>query len=51
VTAENVAEVRAREETVSDGWEASREYYAAEIDAIFADVEGAVQSFADLLAQ
>ena len=51
VTAENVAEVRAREETVSDGWEASREYYAEDIEAIFSDLEGSVQSFADLLAQ
>lgn len=51
VTADNVAEVRAREETVSDGYEANRAYYAAEIDAIFADLDGSVQSFADLLAQ
>lgn len=51
VTAENVADVRAREESVSDGYADTRAFYADQIDEIFADLDGSVQSFADLLAQ
>lgn len=51
VTAANVDEVTAREESVSDGYADTRAFYADEIDAIFADLPGSVQSFGDLLAQ
>jgi ribose transport system substrate-binding protein len=49
VTAENVAEVIAREESLAAGTEATQAYYQPEIDAIFEDVNSVVQSFADLL--
>jgi len=51
VTAENVEAITAREESVSDGYGPTREFYAAEIDGIFEDLPGSVQSFGDLLAQ
>ena len=49
VTAENVAEVAAREELLADGTAETQAYYQPEIDALFADVNSQVQSFADLL--
>ena len=49
VTAENVAAVAAREESLADGTAETQAYYQAEIDALFADINGSVQSFADLL--
>jgi len=51
VTSENVASITAREETVSDGYEDIRAFYANDIDVIFDDLPGSVQSFSDLLAQ
>jgi ABC-type sugar transport system substrate-binding protein len=49
VTADNVAEVIAREESLAEGTAATQAYYQPEIDAIFADVNSQVQSFGDLL--
>jgi ABC-type sugar transport system substrate-binding protein len=49
VTAENVEEVIAREESLSEGTAATQAYYQPEIDALFADINSQVQSFADLL--
>ena len=49
VTAENVAEVAAREESLSEGTAQTQAYYQGEIDALFADINSTVQSFADLL--
>ena len=49
VTAENVAEVAAREESLADGTAETQAYYQPEIDALFADMNSQVQSFADLL--
>ena len=49
VTAENVAEVAAREESLADGTAETQAYYQPEIDALFADINSQVQSFADLL--
>jgi ABC-type sugar transport system substrate-binding protein len=49
VTAENVEEVMAREESLSEGTEQTQAYYQDEIDAIFEDLEENVQSFAALL--
>lgn len=49
VTAENVAEVAAREESLADGTAETQAYYQDEIDALFADINSQVQSFADLL--
>jgi len=51
VTSGNVAAIAAREETVADGYAATRAFYSDGIDAIFADLPGSVQSFSDLLAQ
>lgn len=49
VTAENVAEVAAREESLADGTAETQAFYQPEIDALFADINSNVQSFADLL--
>jgi ribose transport system substrate-binding protein len=49
VTAENVEEVIAREASLAQGTEETQAYYQPQIDEIFADLEGSVQSFADLL--
>jgi ribose transport system substrate-binding protein len=49
VTAANVNEVIAREESLASGTAETQAYYQAEIDAIFEDVNSKVQSFADLL--
>ncbi len=49
VTAENVEEVMAREESLTEGTEQTQEYYQDEIDALFEDLDESVQSFADLL--
>lgn len=49
VTAENVAAVTAREESLADGTAGTQAYYQPEIDALFADINSQVQSFADLL--
>lgn len=49
VTAENVAEVTAREDSLSEGTEQTQAYYQPEIDALFDDINSHVQSFADLL--
>lgn len=49
VTAANVAEVTAREESLADGTAETQAFYQGEIDALFADVNSTVQSFADLL--
>jgi len=49
VTAENVDDIIAREESLADGTDETRAFYAEEIDAIFDDLDGSVQSFADLL--
>lgn len=51
VTSDNVAAIAAREESVSKGYEAIRTFYAGDVDAIFADLPGSVQSYSDLLAQ
>lgn len=48
VTADNVEAIMAREEA---GPEAYREFYADEIDAIFSDLSGHVQSFGDYIAE
>ncbi|MEX1335270.1 MAG: sugar ABC transporter substrate-binding protein, partial [Candidatus Limnocylindrales bacterium] len=50
VTAENVAEVTAREESLADGTAETKAYYQPEIDELFADINSQVQSFADLLS-
>lgn len=49
VTIDNVEEIIAREASLAVGLEDTRAFYADEIDAIFADLEASVQSFADLL--
>jgi ribose transport system substrate-binding protein len=50
VTSDNVAAVTAREASLSDGTGPTRDYYDAEIDAIFeGGVNMHVQSYADLL--
>ena len=49
VTIDNVEEVIAREESLADGLAETQAYYQSEIDAIFSDLEGSVQSYADLL--
>lgn len=49
VTAENVDVVTEREASLGDGYGPTREFYAAEIDKIFSDVDGSVQSFGELL--
>ena len=49
VTAENVEAVMAREASLARGTAETQAYYQAEIDAIFADLEASVQSYADLL--
>jgi len=51
VTSANVAEITAREETTAQGYEDIRAYYAGDIDALFADLPGSVQSYSDLLSQ
>ncbi len=51
VTSANVDAITAREETVSDGYEDMRAFYNSDIEAIFADLPGSVQSYSDLLAQ
>jgi len=51
VTAKNVDAITAREETVSKGSTDIRAFYSADIDKIFADLPGSVQSYSDLLAQ
>lgn len=45
----NVDEVASREASIADGWETSREFYAAQIDAIFSDLAGNVQPFEQYL--
>jgi ribose transport system substrate-binding protein len=50
VTIDNVEAVTAREESLSGGsFTETQAYYQEDIDAIFADLPAAVQSFADLL--
>lgn len=49
VTAENVAAVAAREESLADGTAETQAFYQPEIDALFADINSTVQSFGDLL--
>ncbi len=51
ITAENVAAVTEREASLASGVGPTREFYASEIDSLFADIDSKVQSFADLLAQ
>ncbi|WP_306120731.1 MULTISPECIES: substrate-binding domain-containing protein [unclassified Roseitalea] len=51
VASDNVEAVTAREESVSDGYGPTREFYSEQIDEIFSDLDGSVQSFADLLSQ
>ncbi len=51
VTSANVADITAREVTVADGYEDIRAFYNSDIDAIFADLPGSVQSYSDLLSQ
>jgi ABC-type sugar transport system substrate-binding protein/outer membrane murein-binding lipoprotein Lpp len=48
VTIDNVEEITAREEA---GSEAYREFYADQIDEIFSDLPGHVQSFGDYIAE
>jgi ribose transport system substrate-binding protein len=50
VTAENVAAVAAREESLADGTAETQAFYQPEIDALFADINSTVQSFGDLLS-
>ena len=49
VTADNVAAVTEREASLANGTGPTREYYAKEIEAIFSDLDGNVQSFGALL--
>ncbi len=49
VTADNVEAVKAREESLANGTAETQAYYQPEIDALFADINSTVQSFADLL--
>lgn len=51
VTAANVAAVTAREASLANGTSKTQAYYQPEIDAIFSDLPGHVQSFSDLLGQ
>ena len=50
VTSENVAEIKAREESLNQGYEETLQYYQPEIESIFSDLQGAVQSFGDYVA-
>jgi hypothetical protein len=49
VTAENAQAVADREATLADGPDRSLAYFQPEIDAIFADLPAAVQSFGAFL--
>ena len=50
VTVENVAAIKAREESLSDGYEQTLEFYRPEIDKIFADIDNSVRSFGEYVA-
>jgi len=50
ITIDNVAEITVREESLSDGTEQTREFYAVEIDAIFNNFDASVLSFGELLS-
>jgi len=49
VTKDNVAEISAREASLDRGWQASRRYYAEQIDRIFADLPRQVKPFDEFL--
>jgi len=51
VTIENAAEVRAREESLTEGYDQTKEFYTPEILIIFEDFASYVQSFGDYLSQ
>jgi ABC-type sugar transport system substrate-binding protein len=51
VTIDNVAEIRAREESLTEGYEQTKEFYMPEIELIFEDFANYVQSFGDYLSQ
>ena len=51
VTSETVDAVTAREASLSGGTDETRAYYGEEIDALFENLDGSVQSFDALLAQ
>jgi ABC-type sugar transport system substrate-binding protein len=49
ITAKNVKAISEREESLAKGPEATRQFYAGEIDTIFSDLDKHVQSFGALL--
>lgn len=49
-TMENVDEIQAREESLSQGYEQTLQYYQPEVERIFDDLDAAVQSFGDYVA-
>ena len=50
ITSDNVAVVTEREESVSEGYEQSRAFFADAIDSIFGDLGASVQPFSEFLA-